>query len=185
MDQWHTRPWQHGVYNDTFDGKIAQTICAYNNTLFFSNKPIEHCGPDSKLRLGVNLGADWYVFFFYLTAIQQIKLCLGSHIYVVISHCHICQHPSHSQSPTYLWSTSEYLSSINMSLTHHIRYQTSNLMCTGIMPRLKEQTADELQCFLWPIVNNLLHSWKNGIKISTLSCPDGKGPATCILHIFW
>jgi len=47
-------------------------------------------------------------------------------------------------------------------------------MCTGIMPGPKEQTADEIQRFLRPIVSDLLRLWKTGIKVKTPSCPHGE-----------
>ena len=54
------------------------------------------------------------------------------------------------------------------------RYRTLNLMCTSIMPGPKEQTADQVQRYLRPIISDLLRLWKHGIKISTPSCPNGR-----------
>ncbi|KIN97963.1 hypothetical protein M404DRAFT_31780 [Pisolithus tinctorius Marx 270] len=42
------------------------------------------------------------------------------------------------------------------------------------MPGPKEQTPDQVQCFLRPIVSDLLRLWKYGIKIPTESQPEGR-----------
>jgi len=47
-------------------------------------------------------------------------------------------------------------------------------MCTGIMPGPKEQTGDEIQRFLRPIVSDLLRLWKTGIKVKTPLHPHGE-----------
>ncbi|KAG0693068.1 hypothetical protein DFH29DRAFT_881751 [Suillus ampliporus] len=39
---------------------------------------------------------------------------------------------------------------------------------------LKEQNPDQIQRFLRPIVSDLLRLWKNGIKVPTESCPEGR-----------
>ncbi|KIN94203.1 hypothetical protein M404DRAFT_35270 [Pisolithus tinctorius Marx 270] len=73
--------------------------------------------------------------------------------------------PSHSSAPT-------SFSICNLPLEY--RYQTANLMCTSIMPGPKEQSPNEVQCFLRPIISNLLRLWKHGIKVPTKSQPEGR-----------
>jgi hypothetical protein len=46
-------------------------------------------------------------------------------------------------------------------------------MCTSILPGPKEQTSDEIQGFLRPIISDLLRLWKEGITVPTESRPDG------------
>jgi len=41
------------------------------------------------------------------------------------------------------------------------------------MPGPKEQSPDEVQHYLQPIVSDLLQLWKHGIKIPTESQPEG------------
>ncbi|KIO11445.1 hypothetical protein M404DRAFT_126669, partial [Pisolithus tinctorius Marx 270] len=43
----------------------------------------------------------------------------------------------------------------------------------SIMPGPKEQSPDQVQRFLWPIVSDLLRLWKHGIKVPTESRPEG------------
>ncbi|KIN99331.1 hypothetical protein M404DRAFT_39984, partial [Pisolithus tinctorius Marx 270] len=64
------------------------------------------------------------------------------------------------------------------NLPPEYRYQTANLMCMSIMPGPKEQTPDQVQCFLQPIISDLLQLWKYGIKIPTESQPEG-----CLIHV--
>ncbi|KAF8547617.1 hypothetical protein OG21DRAFT_1569135 [Imleria badia] len=61
------------------------------------------------------------------------------------------------------------------NLPPEYRYHTSNLMCVRIMPGPKEQTPDQVQRFLRPIVSDLLHLWKHGIKVPTESHPELEG----------
>jgi len=46
-------------------------------------------------------------------------------------------------------------------------------MLTSILPGPKEQNPGQIQCFLRPIVSDLLRLWKHGIKVPTPSCPQG------------
>ena len=46
-------------------------------------------------------------------------------------------------------------------------------MCMSILPGPKEQSSDEIQCFLCPIISDLLHLWKDEITVPTESRPDG------------
>jgi hypothetical protein len=50
------------------------------------------------------------------------------------------------------------------------RFRVSNLILTSIFPGPKEQSCDQVQCCLRPIVNDLYDLWKNGIKVKTPSC---------------
>jgi hypothetical protein len=59
------------------------------------------------------------------------------------------------------------------------RYQTSNLLCTSIIPSPKEQNPDEIQQFLRPMVSDLLQLWRDGIKVPTESCPEGTQLSPC------
>jgi hypothetical protein len=63
LDEWRKKPRKTGEYIDIFDGSICRTkLQAPDGSLFFSNLPHENHGPDGELRIGVNLGLDWYVF---------------------------------------------------------------------------------------------------------------------------
>ncbi len=46
-------------------------------------------------------------------------------------------------------------------------------MCTSILPGPKEQSPDEIQSFLQPIISDLLCLWKDGIRVPMESNPDG------------
>jgi len=63
MDQWRTIERRPGYYQDIFDGQICKTLKAHDGSPFFSNGPDERNGPNDELRLGLLLGADWYVSF--------------------------------------------------------------------------------------------------------------------------
>jgi len=52
------------------------------------------------------------------------------------------------------------------------RYRVSNLMLTSIFPGPKEQSGDQVQRCLRPIVNDLYDLWKNGVRIRTPSCTN-------------
>lgn len=73
--------------------------------------------------------------------------------------------PSHSSAP---------MSFSICNLPPEYRYRTANLMCTSIMPGPKEQSSDEVQRYLRPIVSDLLRLWKYGIKVPTESQPEGR-----------
>jgi len=63
LDKWCKKPHKMGEYTDIFDGNICRNrLRAPNGSLFFSNLLHEKNGPHGKLRIGVNLGLDWYVF---------------------------------------------------------------------------------------------------------------------------
>jgi hypothetical protein len=62
LDQWRTKPRSPGKYTDIFDGDMCRTkLKDPSGKLFFSNLPDEKTGPNGELRIGVNLGVDWYV----------------------------------------------------------------------------------------------------------------------------
>lgn len=54
------------------------------------------------------------------------------------------------------------------------RHRVSNLLLTSVFPGPKEQSPDELQRFLRPVVNDLIRLWKYGIRVSTPSCAPGE-----------
>ncbi|EIW86727.1 hypothetical protein CONPUDRAFT_45752 [Coniophora puteana RWD-64-598 SS2] len=60
------------------------------------------------------------------------------------------------------------------NLPPEYRYRTSNLLCTGILPGPKEQTGDQVQRYLRPVISDLLRLWRDGIMIPTESCPQGR-----------
>ena len=82
--------------------------------------------------------------------------------------------PSHSSGP---------ISFSIANLPIQYRYRTSNLICTSIMPGPKEQTGDEIQRLLRPIVSDLLRLWKDGILVKTESCPHGRLVRVILLAI--
>lgn len=62
LDEWRTKPRKEGEYRDIFDGEMCRLkLKAPDGGLFFSNLPHETIGPRGELRIGVNLGVDWYV----------------------------------------------------------------------------------------------------------------------------
>ena len=72
--------------------------------------------------------------------------------------------PSHSSCPT---------SFSICNLTPEFRYRTSNLLLTSILPGPKEQTADEIQRFIRPIISDLRRLWADGITVYTPNYPHG------------
>ena len=63
------------------------------------------------------------------------------------------------------------------------RHRVSNLLLTSVLPGPKEQTPDELQRFLRPVVNDLKRLWRDGISIQTPSCLPGES-TYLIIHSF-
>ena len=64
LDDWRAKPRVPGEYGDIFDGDMCRLkLRSPDGTLFFSNRPHERRGPNDELRIGVNLGVDWYVCF--------------------------------------------------------------------------------------------------------------------------
>ena len=66
LDDWRSKPRNSGEYGDIFDGRVCKLkLSAPDGSLFFSNRPQDISGPDNELRIGVNLGVDWCVRFFF------------------------------------------------------------------------------------------------------------------------
>ncbi|KZV92705.1 hypothetical protein EXIGLDRAFT_692440 [Exidia glandulosa HHB12029] len=82
--------------------------------------------------------------------------------------------PSHSSCPT-------SFSIANLPLAQ--RFRTSNLICTSVLPGPKEQSGDEVQRFIRPIISDLVRLWKEGVLISTPSCPDGRRVRVILLAL--
>src|SRR6267154_869429 len=62
LDKWHSKLHKSGEYGDIFDGRMCRLkLRAPDGSLFFTNRPHESHGPNNELRIGVNLGVDWYV----------------------------------------------------------------------------------------------------------------------------
>ncbi|KAG1886831.1 uncharacterized protein F5891DRAFT_922731, partial [Suillus fuscotomentosus] len=63
LDGWRSKPRTIGKYTDIFDGDTCRTkLKGPDGKLFFLNLPHEQHGPDGELRIGVNLGADWFSY---------------------------------------------------------------------------------------------------------------------------
>ena len=62
LDEWRKKPRKTGEYTDIFDGNICRSrLRDPDGSLFFLNLPHENNGPHGELRIGVNLGLNWYV----------------------------------------------------------------------------------------------------------------------------
>jgi len=93
LDEWRKRPRNLGEYGDIFDGEVCRLkLRAPDGTLFFSNLPHETTGPAGELRIGVNLGIDWYVLHLPRSRLIQP----GPRF----SYIHSNIAPSHSSCPT-------------------------------------------------------------------------------------
>ena len=55
-------------------------------------------------------------------------------------------------------------------------------MLTSIFPGPKEQSGDQVQRCLRPIVNDLYDLWENGIRIRTPSCRNGESKWLVLQH---
>ncbi|KIO00975.1 hypothetical protein M404DRAFT_29181 [Pisolithus tinctorius Marx 270] len=82
---------------------------------------------------------------------------------------------------SYIWSNiAPSHSSCPMSFSicnlppEYRRYRTSNLMLTSILPGPKEQSPDQIQRFLWPIISDLLCLWQHSIRVPMPSSPGGR-----------
>lgn len=62
------------------------------------------------------------------------------------------------------------------------RHRVSNILLTSVLPGPKEQTPDELQRFLRPVVNDLKRLWRDGISIHTPSCLPGESTYLIFFH---
>jgi hypothetical protein len=68
LDGWREKHRKPAHYSDIFDGKVCRLdLKAPDGSPFFSNLPHQKNGPDGELRIGVNLGVDWYVYVFVFT----------------------------------------------------------------------------------------------------------------------
>ena len=93
LDNWRNKQRTSGEYRDIFDGDICRKrLRAPDGSLFFSNLPHEGHGPSGELRIGVNLGVDWYVLM-SLHAVLTHSRNRFSYIRSNIA-------PSHSSCPT-------------------------------------------------------------------------------------
>jgi hypothetical protein len=85
LDDWRTKPRKAGEYSDIFDGRMCRLkLRAPDGSLFFSNRPHERNGPNDELRIGVNMGVDWYVLYLILSDLNNPSL--GFLIFVATSH---------------------------------------------------------------------------------------------------
>ncbi|KAI6034173.1 hypothetical protein BKA83DRAFT_55423, partial [Pisolithus microcarpus] len=63
LDAWRHKHRTPGTFTDIFDGDICRTkLKGPDGKLFFSNDANERHGPNGELRLGVNLGVDWFSY---------------------------------------------------------------------------------------------------------------------------
>jgi hypothetical protein len=93
LDNWRDKQRTSGEYSDIFDGDMCRKrLEAPDGSLFFSNLPHERHGPSGELRIGVNLGVDWYVLM-SLHAVLTYSRNRFSYIRSNIA-------PSHSSCPT-------------------------------------------------------------------------------------
>ncbi len=161
LDQWRKRRRTPGQLCDVFDGMVPQGLLGPDGRLFFENGPDLARGPRGELRVGLQWGVDWYVMA------SSCSLGLNADLCARFSYVRSNIAPSHSSCPT---------SFAISNLPPEFRYRTANLLLTSILPGPKEQTADELQQFMRPIVSDLLRLWRDGIQIKTPSCPQGKCP---------
>ena len=89
LDQWRAKPWNPSKYSDIFNRSMCHLkLRAPDRMLFFSNHPHKKHGPGGELRIGVNLGINWYVY--YSLWFQLTKFCCR------FSYIHSNIAPSHS-----------------------------------------------------------------------------------------
>jgi hypothetical protein len=60
------------------------------------------------------------------------------------------------------------------NLRHHLRYRLGNLIFTSILPGPKEQDPEQVQRFMWIMVNELLRLWRHGFLVKTAKYPFGR-----------
>jgi len=93
LDGWRIKPRNSGEYGDIFDGDMCRVhLKAPDGTTFFSNLPHERQGPGGELRIGVNMGVDWYVLLSPHVVLTHFRYRF-SYIRSNIA-------PSHSSCPT-------------------------------------------------------------------------------------
>ena len=70
LDNWCNKQCTSGEYRDIFNRDICRKcLRAPDGSLFFSNLPHEGHGPSGELRIGVNLGVDWYILISFCAAL--------------------------------------------------------------------------------------------------------------------
>ena len=52
----------HGIMNDIFDGRVARNVLGPDGLPFFRHDEAGKTGLSGELRIGLTLGADWYVW---------------------------------------------------------------------------------------------------------------------------
>lgn len=175
LDNWHNKPYTSGEYNNIFDGKMYQVkLKAPDSSLFFFNHFHEKNGPNKKPWISVNLDLDW--FLLHITS-SSLTNAYSSRFFYICSNIAL----SHSSCPV-SFSICNLPSEFQCVILHYSlsviignsRYCMPNLLCTSIIPSFKEQSPDEIQWFLYPIVSDLLCLWKDGIMVPMKSSPCGK-----------
>ncbi|KAG1736838.1 uncharacterized protein EDB91DRAFT_1055457 [Suillus paluster] len=123
LDGWRSKPRTPGQYTDIFDGNVCRlNLKAPDGTLFFSNSPNELQGPNNELRLGVNLGIDWFSY-------------IRSNIAPSHSSCptsfSICNLP-----PKYRYRTSNLISLTAMEAWHQGTNRIVSILNPQIYPKI-------------------------------------------------
>ena len=125
LDRWRTKPSKAEEYTAIFDGRMCRLkLRAPDGSLFFSNQPHEIKGPDNELRIGVNLGVDWYVLSVVVASSNLSNPAPGSLISVATSHRRTRRVPPRSQSVTYHPNigTLSYVQVETMNLNYQLLY---------------------------------------------------------------
>lgn len=174
MDEWHKKERVEGKYHDIFNGDVCKTIPGPDRLPFFCHDLKDM--PDGELQLGVTIGADWSVIYSWW---DFELLMLGARF----SYLRSQRSASHTSGPiSYsLINLPAFLRCVDLSntKTHQCcanlidRYWTANLFPSGILPGPKGPTGDKTQWFMWIIINELLHLWKEGIIVCTPKYPLG------------
>lgn len=86
---------------------------------------------------------------------------------------HHARAPSQLPTSRYTTGTSPPFCSLSFTLKHAQRYRASNLIPVSLLPGPREQTCDEIQGFLRPIINDLLYLWRYGMLVKTPQHPEG------------
>ena len=93
LDGWRIKPRNSGEYGDIFDSDMCHVhLKAPDGSTFFSNLRHERQGPEGELRIGVNMGVDWYVLLSPCVVLTHFRYRF-SYIRSNIA-------PSHSSCPT-------------------------------------------------------------------------------------
>ncbi|KAK0470420.1 uncharacterized protein EV420DRAFT_1616565 [Desarmillaria tabescens] len=154
LEAWRGKPRQPGEYIDNFDGAICQELKGQDGWLFFENPRLTD---DTELQIGLTLSMDW---FSYLRSLIVPSHSSGPMSFNIIN------------LPDWLWYVP--VAHIVILLMPWYRYRTSNLLLSGITPGPKEQTSDQIQCFMWVFVNELIHLYEDGFVVPTEKYPEGR-----------